>query len=103
MLNGETMTNAFIGKNGSSHVAHDLMHLDQDPPGVLRVKGQRRHSRVNLAPLLRPISADLVGTADKTAFERSRPSHVRRHEGEGGVNVPRVEGRVGCAEQFDLW
>ena len=40
---------------------------------------------------------------DKTAFERFRPSHVRSHEGEGSVNVPRVEGRVGCAEQFDFW
>ena len=39
---------------------------------------------------------------DKATFERSRPSHVRSHEGEGSVNVPRVEGRVGCAEQFDL-
>ena len=97
------MTNALIGKNVSSHVAHDLMHLDQDPPGVIRVKRQRLHIRVDLAPLLRPISADLVGSTDKTAFERSRPSHIRRHEGEGGINVPRVESSVGCAEQFDLW
>lgn len=103
MLHGEAITNTFIGKNGSSQVTHDLMHLDQHPPSLLRVKSQRLYTRVYLTPLLRPVSADLAGAPDKTAFKRPRPSHVRRHEGESSVNVPRVEGRVGGAEQFDLW
>ena len=103
MLNGETMPNVLIGKNGSSQVAHDLMHLDHDASGVLWVKSHRLHMRIDLAPLLRPVGADLFRSTDKAAFERSRPSHVRSHEGEGGVNVPRVESRVGCAEQIDLW
>ena len=94
------MTHTLIGKNGANQITHDLMHLDQDPSIVLWVKGQRLHSRVNLTPLLRPVSADFVWAADKTAFERSRPSHVRRHEDEGGGDVPRVESRVGCTEQF---
>jgi hypothetical protein len=42
MLNGETMTNALIGKKGSSPVAHDLMHLAYDPSGVLCAKGQHK-------------------------------------------------------------
>jgi len=103
MLNRETMTHALIGQNGSRHVAYDLMHPHHDPPGVLRVKSQRLHMRIDFAPLLRPVSADFFRPPDKTAFERSRPSHVRRHEQDGGVNIPRVEGRVGCAKQFDLW
>ncbi len=85
MLDGKTMTNALIGKNGSGQIADDLMHLDQDAPGLLRVKSEWRHSRVNLTPLLGPVSADLVGAADKIALERSRPSHVRRHEAKRGV------------------
>lgn len=97
MRNGETMTHPLIGKNGSRHVAHDLMYLDYDPSGGLRVKSQRRYFRVDLAPLLRPVRADLIGATDEAAFERPRPSHVRRHEGEGGTNVPRVECRVGRA------
>ena len=102
MPDGETMTNALVGKNGSGPVADDLMHLDCDPFGILGVKNERLYMRVDLAPLLCPISADLIGATDKTAFERSGPSHVWRHEGEGRVNVPRVESRVGGAKQRDL-
>ena len=97
------MAHALIGNNCSSQVAHDLMHIDQNMLGPLRVKSHRLHMWVDLAPLLLPVSADLLMPTDKTTFERSRPSHVRCHEGEGGVNVPRVESRVGSAEQFDLW
>src|SRR5947207_12494773 len=97
------MADVLIGKNCSSQVAHDLMHIDQDMLGPLGVKSHRLHVWVDLGPLLPPVSADLLVSTDKTAFERSRPSHVRSHEGEGRVNVPRVEGRVGRAEQFDLW
>src|SRR6516164_5677962 len=79
------------------------MHIDQNMLGPLRVKSHRLHVWVDLAPLLLPVSADLLMPTDKTAFERSRPSHVQSHEGEGSVNVPRVEGRAGCAEQLDLW
>lgn len=96
------MTNAIIGKKGSCHVAHDLMHFDQDSSGILRVKRQRLDMWVDLAPLLRPVSTDLFRSADKAPFERSRPSHIRRHEGEGGINVPRVESRISRAEQFDV-
>ena len=99
---GEPMAHVLIGKNCSSQVPHDLMHIDQDLLGPLGVKRHRLHVWVDLAPLLPPVSADLLMSTDKATFERSRPSHVRSHEGEGSVNVPRVEGRVGCAEQFDL-
>ena len=102
MGKGEMMTYVFVGKHGSGQVAHDLMHLDRDAPGILRVKVHRLHVRVDLAPLLRPVIADFFGPADKTALERFRPSYIRRHEGEGGVDVPRVEGRVGRAEQVDF-
>ena len=98
MLNSEAMTNTLIGKDGSSHVTHDLMHLDQYLTRVLRMKRQRRHMRVNLAPLLSPVSADLLGSANITAFERSRPSYVRRHDVEGSVNVPRIESCIGFAK-----
>ena len=97
MLNGETVANVFIGKHGSGQIAHDLMHLDQDLPSVLRIKGNQLDVWIDLAPLLCPVSADFLRTTDKTAFERLRPSHVRSHKGEGGVNVARVEGRIRCA------
>ena len=97
------MAHVLIDKNRSSQVAHDLVHIDQDPSGVLRVKSNRLHMRIDLAPLLPPVSAHLFMSANKAAFERSRPSYVQSHESEGGVNVPRVEGCVGRAEQFDLW
>lgn len=97
MLNGETVANVFIGKHGSGQIAHDLMYLDQDLPSVLRVKCNRLDVWIDLAPLLCPVSADLVRPTDKTAFERPRPSHIGSHEGEGGINVARVEGRIGCA------
>ena len=97
MLDGETVANVFIGKHSSSQIAHELMHVDQDLPSILRVKGNRLDVWIDLAPLLRPVSADFFRPTDKTAFERFRPGHVRSHEGEGGVNVSRVEGRIRCA------
>ena len=97
MLNGETMANVLIGKHGSGQIAHDLMHLDQDLPSVLRVKGNRLDVWIDLAPLLCPVSADFLGPTDKTTFERLRPGHVGSHQSEGGINVARVEGRIRCA------
>jgi hypothetical protein len=97
MLNGETVSNVFIGKHGSDQIAHDLMHLDQDLPSILRVKGNRLDVGIDLAPLLRPVSADFFRSTDKTAFERLRLSHVRSHEGEGSIDVTHVEGRIRCA------
>ena len=102
MLNGETVANVLIGKHGSGQIAHDLMHLDQDLPSILRVKGNRLDVWIDLAPLLRPVSADFFRPTDKTAFERSRSNHVRSHEGKGSVNVSRVKGCVCRTEQFDF-
>src|SRR5690349_22540425 len=96
------MAHALINKDCSSQIAHDLMHIDQEMLGPLGVKSHRLHAWVDLAPLLPPVRANLLMSTDETAFECSRPNHVRSHESEGRVNVPRVEGRVGCAEQFDL-
>src|SRR5262245_25924103 len=78
------------------------MHVDQDLPSALPVKGNRLYVWVDLSPLLRPVSPNFFRPTDKTAFERSRPSHVRSHEGEGGVNVSCIEGRVRRTEQFDF-
>src|SRR4029077_18893272 len=103
MLKGEPMAHVLIGKNCSSQVTHDLMHIDQNAPGLLRVKANRLDVRIDLAPLLRPIGANFFRPTDKTALERLWPSHVRSHEGEGGVNVSRVEGCVSRTEQFNFW
>ena len=43
------------------------------------------------------VSADFLSPTDKTTFERLRPGHVGSHEGEGGINVARVEGCIRCA------
>jgi hypothetical protein len=74
VFKGESMAHVLIGKNCSSFVTHDLMHIDQNAPGLLRVKGNRLHVRIDLAPLLRPVSANFLGLMDKTAFERFRLS-----------------------------
>lgn len=103
MSNREAMANVFIGYNGSSHVTNNLMHFYQDLIDVLRVKCNRLHVRIDLAPLLCPVSANLFTALYETAFERSRPSHVWSHQGEGSIDIPRVEGRVSRAEQLDLW
>ena len=102
ILQGEPMAHVFVHKNGSSQVAHDLMYVDQDAPIIFRVEGRRLDVRIDLAPLLRPVSADFFRPPDKAAFEGFRPSHVGGHEEEGGVNIPRVEGCVSRAEQFDF-
>lgn len=97
------MADVFVGKNRPTQVAHDLMHLDQNTPSLLRPKGHRLDVRVDLAPLFRPVSAHFLGPTDETAFERFWPRHVRGHEGKGSVDVSRVEGRVRRTEQFDFW
>ena len=97
MLHCEAMADMLISKQRSSQIVHDLMNLDQDASGLFRVEVNRLNMRIDLAPLLCPVSADFFMTTDKTAFERSRPSHVRSHEGEGGVDVSRVKSSVGCA------
>jgi hypothetical protein len=101
VFKGELMTHVLIGKNSSTQVTHDLMHIDQNAPSLLRVKGNRLDVRIDLAPLLRPVSANFLGPMDKTTFERFGPSHVRSHEGKGSVNVSRVEGGVSRTEQFN--
>ena len=98
VINFEAVTDVFVGNNGSGQVAHDLVHVDQNPPIILRVESYRLHVWVDLAPLLRPVGPDLFRATNKTALERSRPRHVRSHQSEGRANVPRVKGRVGCAE-----
>ena len=97
------MAYMFIDQNCSRQVTHDLMHLDQNAPGRLRVKGNRLDVGIDLTPLLRPVSANLFRSTDKTAFERFRPGHVRSHEGKRGGDVSRVEGSVGRTEQFNFW
>jgi len=96
------MAHVLIAKDVSSQVAHDLLNVDQDAPGALRIKGHRLHVWVDLAPLLRPVSANPFGPTDKSALKRFRPSDVGGHLREGGVDVPRVEGRVRRAEQCDF-
>jgi hypothetical protein len=97
------MPNVFIGQHGSHQVAHDLMHFHQDTPGILLVEGDRLHMGVDLAPLFSPVSADCFRPLDEAAFERSRPFYIGSHEDERSVNVPRVESRIGGAEQFGFW
>jgi hypothetical protein len=74
VFKGKSMAHVLIGKNCSRQVTHDLMHIDQNAPGLLRVKGNRFDVRIDLAPLLRPISANFFRPMDKTAFERFRLS-----------------------------
>jgi hypothetical protein len=100
---GESMAYVLIGKNCSSQVAHDLMHIDQNASGLLRVKGNRLDVWIDLAPLLCPVSANFFRPTDKTAFEGFWPSHVWSHESKGSVNVSHVEGRVRRTEQVDFW
>jgi hypothetical protein len=74
VFKGESMAYVFIGKNSSSFVTHDLMHIDQNAPGLLRVKGNRLDVRIDLAPLLCPVSANFLGPTDKTTLKRFRLS-----------------------------
>jgi hypothetical protein len=96
------MPNGFIGQHGSSQVEHDLMHFDQDLPGVVLVERNRFHMPINFAPLLCPVGADFFRSVDE-AVERPWSLHVGSHEGQGGINVARVENRVGGTEQFGFW
>jgi len=99
-LKGKPVAHALIGQNRSSQVTHDLMHLDPNAPRLVWVKGNWLDTRIDLAPLLRPVSANFFRPTDKTAFERSRPSRVRGHQANGGVNVTRVKGRVCRTKQL---
>jgi hypothetical protein len=103
VFNGETMPNVLIGNHGPSQVAHDLMHFDQDVPGILGVKGHRFDVRIDFAPLLSPVGADGFRPTDKTAFERSGPLYLGSHESKCGINIAGVESRVGGTEQFGFW
>ena len=102
MGEGEAMADVVIGEDGSGEIADDLVNFDQDAAGVFRVEGDRLDVRVDLAPLLGPVGANFFGPADKAALERFRPGDVRGHGGEGGIDVPGVEGGIGGAEQFDF-
>ena len=103
MLHCEAMTDVLISKYGSSQIAHDLVYLDQDASRIFRVEGNWLNMRVNLAPLLIPISADGLLALNEAAFERSWPNYVGSHQDEGCVGVSGVECRIGCAKQFDFW
>ena len=96
------MANSLVDQHDAVQVAHDLMHFDQDAPGPLSVESHGFDVRIDLPPLLGPVGADLFWTTDKTAFERARPSHIIGHEGEGRLDVARVEACVRCEEQLDF-
>ena len=98
VINLEAVTDVFVGNYGSGQVAHDLVHDDQNAPIIFRVESYRLYVWVDFAPLLRPVGPDLFRPTNKTAFERSRPRHIRSHQSEGRANVPCVEGGVGGAE-----
>src|SRR3546814_7031745 len=74
------MTHAFICDNGPRHVTNDLVHIDQHPVGTVRMKNNRFHMRIDFAPLLCPVSANLFMPSDETTLERPRPGHVRSEE-----------------------
>jgi hypothetical protein len=103
VLDDETVTNAFITKNGPGEVTHDLMHVHQHTPSTLRLEGNGLDVRIDLRPLLRPVGADFLMPMDEAALERHRPSHVRRHGSEGGVDVSRIESSVSLAQQVYFW
>jgi hypothetical protein len=79
IFDSETVANVFISKNGPVQSAHDLMHVDQDSPGVFGTERNRLDVRVNLRPLLRPVSSDLLMTANNArvseAFAARRNSN----------------------------
>ena len=89
------MADVHIDENGPGQVTHDLMHVYQNTPVTLPMKGNRLDTRIDFGPLLRPIGPNRLMTTDKAAFEGFRPRHIRSHRRKGGVNVPRVEGRIG--------
>ena len=95
------MIYVLVRNHGTGQVAHDPMDIDHNAVGALRLKGGRLDGRVNLAPRLCPLGADLFAAADRTTLKRLRPGHVGGHEGEGGVAVARG-GSVGGLEQRDL-
>jgi hypothetical protein len=74
VFKGESIAHVLIGKNCSRQVTHNLMHIDQNAPNLLRVKRNRLDVRIDLAPLLCPVSANFLGPTDKTTFERFRLS-----------------------------
>src|SRR3546814_1149499 len=63
------MTHAFICDNGPRHVTNDLVHIDQHPTGTVRMKNNRLHMRIDFAPLLCPVSANLFMPSDETRSE----------------------------------
>jgi hypothetical protein len=81
MLNGETVANVLIGKHASGQIAHDLMHVHQNLPGILRMEGNWLDMSIDLAPLLRPVGADFFRPTDKTASSgvmRARAASMSR-------------------------
>ena len=96
------MAGVFIGQHDSRQVAHDLMHIHQNLSGFLPVKGNRFNARIDLRPLLCPVSADFLRATNKTTFERFGPGYIGRHSGKGGVYIARIKSGVGCVEGFNF-
>ena len=101
-LQGEAVSDLLVGQHGATQIPHDVVHFYQDVPGGLRVKSDRFHVRVDLAPLLTPVGAHGCRSLDTATLDGAGPLHVGGHEGERGGNVARVEGRVSGSEQFSL-
>jgi len=96
------VADVLVGKHSPGQVTHHLVHVHQNPRSVLGIKGNRLNVWINLAPLLGPIRADLVGSMDKAALERLWPGHVDSHQAERCTDVTRVESRVRRAQQLDV-
>lgn len=69
VLHCEAMNDVLINEYGSSQIAHDLMHLDQDACSIFQVESNWLNMRVDFTPLLCPISANGLLALDKAALE----------------------------------
>ncbi len=102
VFDGEAVADAIVGQKAAFQVSHDLMHLDQDSPGFLRMEKKLVRRAIDLGPLLRPIGLDFLMAANDAPFEGPRPGHIRSHHGERGGEVSGVESGVGLADEVDF-
>jgi hypothetical protein len=91
-----------LGNQGACQVTDDLMHLNHDCARWVGKETPGLDSRIDLAPLPKPVLANGFATVDPAAFHAVGPIDVRVHGRQHRVNVMAIE-RVVCAnEQFAI-
>ena len=93
------MSDDLVLQDVAGEVANHLMDFHGHSSVARGAEGHGLDGRIDHAPLPRPVVADAGVADDGTTLHAVGPGDIRVHRGQGGLDVPRIEGGIGPREK----